>query len=157
MSTPLVIARLKEALAQHEGLVLKAYDDANGKVVDPGTLVKGYVTIGMGRNLVGKGITLQESNYLLANDIADVTSGLDKVATGWWRRMEEPRQLALMELCYNMGPERFFRLFPNTVSDIRDGNYAQAGQRLRVSKWRKQVGDSRAMKIIRLLETGAWN
>ena len=74
---------LTRDLLGHEGEVLRAYDDATGRVVNPGDTVKGWLTIGVGRNLVGRGITQAESRYLLANDIAAVDAELDAQLPLW--------------------------------------------------------------------------
>ena len=51
---------LKEQLIRHEGLRLTVYD-----------CPAGYKTIGVGRNLEGKGVTEEEAMYLLDNDLKD--------------------------------------------------------------------------------------
>lgn len=153
--TPDVRDQLRHSLSGHEGLMLKVYDDATGKVVNPGTLVKGWLTIGYGRNLVGRGITKDEAEHLLSNDIdvveRELQENFPEVLT--WT---DARKFAFAEITYNLGVARFIRLFPNTTADLRAGAFARAGGRLRVSKWRKDVGDGRALPLIRILETGAW-
>ena len=56
---PLEIRR--DGSGQVQGVVfrrcLRVYDDATGRVVQPGQSVQGWLTIGYGRNLVGRGIT----------------------------------------------------------------------------------------------------
>lgn len=60
-------------LRAEEGLRLTVYDDATGKPIKPGTLVKGHPTIGIGRALDVNGITEAEAEYLKANDVAKIT------------------------------------------------------------------------------------
>lgn len=151
--TPDERARLRQILIQHEGLVLKAYDDATGKVVNPGTTVKGWVTVGYGRNLIGKGISQREADYLLLNDMADNERELDE-RMPYWRGWSAARQLAIADITFNMGCAPFVRKFVNTVADLARGDFRTAGARLRQSLWRKQVGDARALKLITMLETG---
>ena len=151
--TPDLRARLRNELIGHEGLVTKAYDDATGRVIQPGTTVRGWVTVGYGRNLIGKGLTVRESDYLLANDIADVERELDQHLAEW-RTWALARQLAIANITYNLGVVPFVTKWPNTVADLRAARFTQAGARLRQSLWRKQVGDGRAVPLIRMIETG---
>lgn len=144
---------LTQSLLGHEGEVLRAYDDATGKVVDKGTTVQGYVTVGVGRNLVGRGITQVESRYLLGNDIDAVERELDE-RFPVWRSFSAGRRLALMELCFNMGTVRFLGGWPNAVSDMIAGRWQDVAKRLAASLWRKQVGETRAQHIIRLILSG---
>ena len=51
-------------LKRHEGLRLKPYQDTIGKL-----------TIGYGRNLDDRGISKEEAEYLLRNDISRVKIG----------------------------------------------------------------------------------
>lgn len=63
-----------------EGLFLKAYDDANDKVVKPGQRVRGTLTIGYGHTTVagppkvyaGMAITREQADAILAADLASV-------------------------------------------------------------------------------------
>lgn len=152
---PEVREPLRQSLMQHEGLVLKAYDDSTGRVVHPGTTVGGWVTVGYGRNLVGRGITTAEAEFLLSNDISVVERALHELLPEW-STWSAPRQWAIAEITYNLGVERFLRLFPHTAADLRASRFGEAADRLLVAKWRKDVGDGRALPIIRALKTGAW-
>jgi lysozyme len=63
-----------------EGLFLKAYDDANDHVVQPGQAVHGTLTIGYGHTnaagpphvYIGMEITKEEADAILASDLASV-------------------------------------------------------------------------------------
>lgn len=147
--------RLRASLLKHEGLVLAAYDDATGRTIAPGTTVKGWVTIGYGRNLIGRGITSVEADYLLSNDLDVVERELDDHIPGW-RHWTQPRQWAMCELGYNMGVARFASGWPNTMAHLRAGRFREAAAMLSGSKWRSQVGDGRALPIIRAMDKGTW-
>ena len=146
---------IRASLLRHEGLMLSAYDDGTGRTIHPGDTVKGWVTIGYGRNLVGKGITTAEAEYLLANDLASTERELDAHFPGW-RRWTQPRQWALLELGYNLGAARFATTWPNTAAHLRAGRFRDAATLLAGSKWRRQVGDGRALKVIRAIDRGTW-
>lgn len=63
-----------------EGLFLKAYDDANDHIVQPGQAVHGTLTIGYGHTnaagpphvYIGMEITKEEADAILASDLASV-------------------------------------------------------------------------------------
>ena len=135
--------------------MLKVYDDATGRVVNPGDTVRGWLTIGYGRNLVGRGITLAEAEYLFDNDLAVVEAELDQFLPEW-RRWPEPRQWAMFELGYNLGVARFADTWPNTRHYLRTGRFREAAAQLSGSRWRRQVGDGRALPIIRAIDRGTW-
>lgn len=151
--TPDTLARVRSSLMGHEGLVLRAYDDKTGRVVQPGTTVGGWVTIGYGRNLVGRGITRDEADYLLDNDLDAVTADLDRILPEW-RGWSEARQWAVFEVAFNLGAHRFVGGWPNTVAAMRAGRWDDVAAAFSGSLWRRQVGDSRALPIIRALRRG---
>lgn len=153
--TPELRQRLRQSISGHEGLMLKVYDDATGKVVNPGGTVRGWLSIGYGRNLVGRGITLNEAEVLLANDFSAVEAELDARFPAW-REWAEPRQWAIFELGYNLGVARFATEWPNTAAQLRAGGFEAVASTLAASKWRSQVGDGRAVPIIRAMQRGTW-
>jgi lysozyme len=153
--TPDLRERIETSISGHEGLMLKVYDDATGRTANPGTLVKGWLTIGFGRNLVGRGITRAEAGYLLDNDLAAVELELDQHFPVW-RQWAEPRQWAIFELGYNLGVYRLAREWPTTADHLRSMRFESVAAILSGSKWRSQVGDGRALPIIRAMHKGAW-
>ncbi len=138
-------ARLVEQLRLHEGERRKAYRDTVGKL-----------TIGIGRNLDDKGLRRDEIEYLLANDIADARADLDRYLP-WWRGLDPVRQRVLIDMSFNMGmgaPNRGGLLsFVNTLSNIRQGRYAEAADMMLASKWAQQVG-RRAVRLATMMRTG---
>lgn len=142
------IADLREQLIVDEGLRLKPYVDTVGKS-----------SIGVGRNLSDKGISNAEAMMLLDNDIAEHTTLLDKYLP-WWTRLDEPRQLALANLAFNLGvgpsdeqPTGHLLSFKPTLDLIARGEYDQAADHLAASRWAGQVG-KRAERIIATIRTG---
>lgn len=147
--------RLLATLKVHEGLRLQAYDDATGKPATAGSRIQGNVTVGYGRNLIGRGLTLPEANHLLDNDVDEVVSELDK-RMPYWRTWTEPRQWGIAELGFNLGVSNFVMTWPTTVSMLKAGLFEQAAGNLERSLWRRQVGERRALPIIRAIRTGSW-
>ena len=85
---------LRQQLRLHEGLRLFPYVDTVGKT-----------TIGCGRNLTDKGITIEEARFLLDHDITECLADLHSF--GWFIGLDSIRQRALVDLRFNLGPIRF--------------------------------------------------
>ena len=127
-------------LSRDEGLRLKPYLDTVGKF-----------TIGIGRNLDDVGISKEEADFLLSNDIAKVVQGLDG-ALPWWRDLSEPRQRALANMAFNLGLQGLLK-FKTTLGLLKSGDYQGAAKACLESKWASQVG-ARAQRISDLILKG---
>jgi len=126
------MAELVAELVRDEGLRLKPYRDSVGKL-----------TIGVGRNLDDVGISPDEAQYLLGNDIASAEAMLD-LRVSWWRRLDEDRQRVLVNMAFNLG-ERLLG-FERTLGAIANGSYDVAADAMLQSKWAQQVGP-RAVRL----------
>lgn len=126
----------------HEGLMTRPYHCSAGKV-----------TIGWGRNLEDKGISLNEAEYLLANDISEVRAQLT-ANLSWFQVLHEVRQAALVDLCFNLGWPGLsgFRKF---LGAMGRGDYAKAGAELVDSRWYIQVG-RRGPRIVKMIQLAEW-
>lgn len=133
---PLMIAELR----RDEGERFKPYKDTVGKL-----------TIGVGRNLDDRGITTDESAYLLANDVTHVMRGLD-IGLPWWRTLDPVRQRVLINMGFNLGINGLLG-FVNTLRMVREKDYAAAAAGMLASKWARQVGD-RAKRLAYMMEHG---
>jgi lysozyme len=131
-------AQLVADLERDEGCELLPYTDTVGKL-----------TVGIGRNLTDRGISLEEAHYLLQRDIDLVVADLDR-ALPWWREMTPARQRVLANMCFNMGLPVLLG-FRNTLAYMERGNYRAAAAGMRASKWARQVGP-RAERLARLME-----
>ncbi len=151
---PELRARLRHSIAGHEGLVLRAYDDATGRVIQPGDTVRGWPTIGYGRNLTGRGITQAEADYLLDNDLGENEREL-LVGSPWIAKLDLARQLVLLEMSYNLGAGNLLRGWPTFLGHVAAQRYDQAAALMLGSKWAGQV-KSRALHLARLMQTGAF-
>lgn len=127
-------------LRLHEGERLKPYRCTAGKL-----------TIGIGRNLEDRGITAEESAYLLGNDIDGFYAALLK-ALPWVANLDEVRQRVLLDMAFNLGIVGLLG-FKNTLATIQAGNYAKAGPMMLQSKWAGQVG-KRAERLSTMMVTG---
>jgi|TARA_R110002020_G_scaffold58495_6_gene160390 lysozyme len=144
------IKSLEDLLSLHEGVRLKAYDDATGKTVKPGDTVLGNVTIGIGRNLIGNGITTREMKALLKNDIIRARKRAERYK--WFSAMNPPRQAVIVSLIFNMGNiDSFVRM--RAAIAVKD--WETSAMELLDSKYSRDVGD-RCLILSDMLRSGKW-
>lgn len=134
-------AALVRQIELHEGTRLKPYRCTAGKL-----------TIGVGRNLEDRGISLSEARILLANDLADVRNGL-RNALPWVAQLDDVRQRVLIDMAFNLGIQGLLA-FKRTLEAVRQGQYQQAAAMMLQSRWATQVGQ-RAQRLSRMMATGA--
>ena len=111
----------------------------------------GIATIGIGRNIRDLGLSDDECNYLLQNDIARVSAELDHQFP-WWRDMTEARQRVILNMCFNLGLNRLL-MFVNTLVAMKEGRYDDAAAGMLDSVWAKQVG-ARATRLAQMMKEG---
>ena len=144
------IKSLEDLLSLHEGVRLKAYDDATGKTVMPGDTVRGNVSIGIGRNLIGNGISTREMKALLKNDIARARKLAERYK--WFSAMNPPRQAVIVSLIFNMGNiDSFVRM--RAAIAVKD--WETSAVELLDSKYSRDVGD-RCLILSDMLRSGKW-
>ena len=133
---------LVDQLIRDEGIRLYPYLDTEGKW-----------TIGVGRNLTDDGISKDEAQLLLSNDIANATKQLDE-AFPWTEALDDVRRGALVNMTFNMGIGGLsaFRKF---LAAMQAGDWVTARNEMLDSKWAEQVGP-RAQRLAIQVETGQW-
>jgi lysozyme len=129
------------------------YDDATGKPIVPGTLVKGHPTIAYGIALDVRGISMGEAMFLLHNAEQDIWNQVI-TALPWAANLDPVRQCALLSMAYNLGVPGLLG-FPNTLNCLQRQQWAGAVANLKQSRWWTQVGD-RAQRIANMFLTGQW-
>lgn len=110
----------------------------------------GKLTIGVGRNLDDRGITPEESGFLLNTDVSIVLEecgGLD-----YWDSLDPARQLVVADMVFNLGLARFNR-FVKFQAALRIGDYVLAATEMMDSRWADQVG-RRALKLRDIMLSG---
>ena len=137
------IDRLITQLKVHEGVRSKVYLDTEG-----------IETIGVGRNLRDRGLSDDEIELMLANDIRDFQEEVER-AFPWWSDMDDVRQRVVVDMAFNMGLGSLSK-FVNTLAHIENGRYEEAGVEMLDSKWARQVGD-RANVLSDMMKTGEDN
>jgi lysozyme len=130
---------LMDMLKRHEGVRLHPYIDTVGKT-----------TIGVGRNLDDLGLSLEEVDFLLINDIERCRESLAK--SSWFYRLNYARQDAILDMCFNLGITRFLE-FQKMLKALEVGDWPTAAREMLESKWAKQVGD-RAVELSEMIRTG---
>ena len=135
--------KLIEQLKLHEGVRSHPYD-----------CPAGYLTIGVGRNIseTGLGLSDDEIDYLLRNDIERCYQELDRFA--WFMDLDTVRQEALVNMCFNLGFTRLAK-FTKMMGAMAEGKFSLAAAEALDSKWARQVGQ-RAKDIAHMLEFGEY-
>ena len=134
-----------EILRKHEGVESHAYVDSVGKI-----------TLGVGRNIdpnQGLGLSDDEIDYLLANDVVRVEAELSQVFR-WYDDLNDARKDAMMDMCFNMGLPRLM-LFKRALAAMSARLYEIAAVEFLDSRWAKQVGH-RAITISEMIRTGEY-
>jgi len=138
------MSNLIEMLKRHEGVRSHVY-----------LCSAGYETIAVGRNISesGLGLSDDEIDYLLANDIKRVREELEDNYF-WFRALNEPRQDAMIDICFNLGLTRL-RGFVNALEAMSREQFDIAADEFMDSRWATQVGN-RANEITEMIRTGEY-
>ena len=144
-------------LVLHEGLRLKPYKCSAG-----------FLTIGVGRNLITNPLTKQEKTvvgdlshgitydmamYLLRHDIKRVLEEC-RGCFPFWRHLDSERKYALFDMCFNLGLRRLLT-FKKMLDALEIGDYRGAAKECLNSKYARDVG-KRAERIAKTFETGVF-
>ena len=156
--------KLMEKLVAHEGLRLQVYKDTLG--ID---------TIGIGRNLEGRGISEEEldwmdipnmdaiyehgiseadATYLAQNDVQIVEEELLR-AHPCVENLDAVRQLVLIDMAFNLGVPRLCK-FKKMWAAIHENKFDVAAKEMLDSRWANQV-KSRATKLAHAMHHGEFN
>lgn len=122
-----------------EGLRLKPYRCTAGKL-----------TIGYGRNLEDVGISEQEAEYLLDQDMQRVQQ--EALAFPFFEALNDYRKAVILDMLFNLGLSRFKR-FKQTLLALERHDYQEAANQMLDSKWAIQVG-IRADRLAEIMRTG---
>lgn len=136
---------LSNQLKRHEGLRLKPYKCTAGKI-----------TIGYGRNLEDKGISVSEAELMLSNDIREFESSLEKRLPVYSSsKLNQARKDALTNMAFNLGIDGLLK-FKNMIAALEAEYYTLAASEMLDSRWAKQVGP-RAIELAEQIRTGEQN
>lgn len=110
----------------------------------------GKWTIGVGRCIEDRGLSNDEIDYLLRNDINMVISQCEKLS--FWNNLTDNRKIVIADMIFNMGIIKF-KTFVHMISAIISGDYKSAADHMLDSLWEKQVGD-RAIHLAEMMRNG---
>ena len=143
-------------LKRDEGEVLYVYDDATGKPIVKGSVVKGYPTVGIGILLdkdKGGGLRPEESEFIFRNRLklleAELTARLP-----WISKLDPARKGVLINMAFQMGVAGLLG-FKKTLALIQSGKYQDAAKAMLQSKWATQT-PARAQRLSNQMATGQW-
>ena len=131
---------LEQMLERHEGCRPTPYIDSVG-----------VQTIGIGHNLqrpLSRAAILQIFHDDLTETINDCTH-----AFPWFCDLTEPRQHAIIDMCFNLGLSRL-RGFVKFLAAMEMGNYETAANEMLDSLWAKQV-KGRALELANMIRGSA--
>jgi lysozyme len=145
LSKPSWIANATKQLRIDEGEVLHAYQDHLG-----------FWTIGVGRLIdkrKGGGISQEESEYLLTNDVNSRVAALQK-ALPWFNGLDDARKGVLLNMSFQMGVAGLLE-FKTTLARVQAGDYMLAADSMLQSKWANQT-PQRANRLADQMRYGRW-
>jgi lysozyme len=139
-----VTDKLLEMLKRHEGVRSHVY-----------LCSAGYETIGVGRNISksGMGLSDDEVDYLLENDIARVIKELSSEYP-WFNDLDDVRKDAMIDISFNLGATRL-RGFQKALAAMEVADYTLAAKEFLDSKWSRDV-KGRAHELASMIETGEY-
>jgi lysozyme len=140
MKNPQLAYQIK-LLTRDEGLCLKPYRCTAGKL-----------TIGVGRNLEDVGITKEEAEQMLANDISRVVVDIVK-RIPWAMKLDDARFSVIHSMVFQMGIGGVmnFRKFLNA---LQMGDYVKASIEMMDSKWAQHDSPARAKRLAEVMRSG---
>ena len=136
------MSKLINILRRHEGVKNTLYKCTSDKW-----------TIGVGRNLEDVGLSEEEIDMLLQNDITRTEELLDEYMD-WWSDLDYIRQDAMINFVFNVGIGTAMK-FKKAMTALEEGDYDVAADEMMDSNWSKQVGH-RAIEVTEMIRTGEY-
>ncbi|AOT08531.1 glycoside hydrolase family protein [Pseudoalteromonas luteoviolacea] len=124
---------LKVQLTCHEGLTLKPIRNE-----------KGVLIVGVGRKVEHIGISEQEAEYMLENDIVEIANTLS-LKVPIFNKLSQPRQLVLLNMAFSIGVDGLIRL-KKLLAALCVEDFSLAASEVWHCGWTDEDGD-RAMEL----------
>lgn len=93
----------------------------------------------IGRDFYNVGISEVEAMTMLLNDVARVKQEL-KATLPVYLHLNEKRQEVLINMCFNLGINRFLK-FKRMFVALESSDYTEAAKEMLDSRWARQVGN----------------
>lgn len=132
--------KLKTLLVQHESYRQFVYTDKTG-----------HLTVGIGRNLTDRGLSLKEALYLLDQDTEYFYLKLAQIIP-FWDELIEARQIVLVDMCFNLGVNGLLG-FKDMFNALAKKDYPTASKEIINSKAAIQCPD-RYHSLAKIMLTG---
>ncbi len=130
---------IEDMLIRHEGMRFTPYLCTADKI-----------SLGVGRNLIDKGITKEEAMFLLHNDIEECKRDLaNSIFQGQFYNFPESIQNVLINMRFQLGYTGF-RNFRKMIKAFQSKNYEEAVVQMKDSNWYNQV-TNRANDLIKMI------
>jgi len=142
---------LRARLQVNEGLRLTVYDDATGKPITKGSVVKGFPTIGYGCRVDEPILEAEAGRMLDARMDAKIVE--TDARFPWVVSLDPTRRSVIYEMAYQMGVAGLAK-FTRTLALIRRGEYEAGAAAMLQSKWARVQTPARAQRLSRIMETG---
>jgi len=142
-----IVGKVSSLLRLHEGFVSHVYEDSTPEK---------YLTIGYGRLVdkrLGGGISEEEAQYLLNNDIQNCIKIL-KSKIECWNQLSETRQIVLINMYFNLG-NRLFQ-FKNMLFALHAKDFDEVAKQMLDSKWAQQV-KGRSIELAGMMKTNVYH
>lgn len=133
--------RLRAQLSLHEGRKAFVYQDTVGKA-----------TIGVGRNLEDRGLSDDEIDLLLDNDITAAYNDAVRIVPGF-NTLSEDRQHVLIDMVFNLGAAGLLK-FTKFLAAVESRDFERAATEMLDSRWARQVG-RRAETLAKMMRPNA--
>lgn len=130
----------QDGIKQDEGFSAKPYKCTAGKL-----------TIGYGRNIEDIGVSEDEAQYMLNNDISYCYNKL-KAVFPFFETLSKPKQYVLINMCYNIGITRLSG-FNRMLKSLQFNDFETAASEMLNSRWAAQV-PNRAARLAEIMKKG---
>jgi len=110
----------------------------------------GKWTLGHGRNIQDCGISADEAELMLKNDIKKCEQELSQY--DWYNISPDNVKMALINMCF-MGIEKLLG-FKKMIQALEQKNYTLASIECLNSQWAKQVGKGRSNEVAVMIREG---
>lgn len=130
----------EKTIKRHEGLSLKPYKDTGDKL-----------HIGYGRNLTGKGISMDEAEILFENDMAEALADLsENIFREEWPDLPGQIKSVLINMRFQLGFSGF-RGFSGMIASVRANNWQTMAEEMKNSLWAEKT-PNRSGFLIKVVE-----